>query len=211
MAPHYDNHASALKEAELIHVELDEHIQAGHVTVFPLEEVWDLHTLWLSPLSVISQVGRRPHLIFDFTRSGLNKSKERLALIEAIRFGSEIHRILQQFFDADLYLGTIYISKADLADAHMRLWVIMDDVPYVAFLAPNKTPRNQQLLGFTLSLPMGYIDIAPYFCMSTKTVADLSNKAIDQRDVTSKHPMEKAPEDRAADDKGTSKAQYDAI
>ena len=68
----YGTHASYLKYAELIHVELSEQIQAGHMDVYPLDTVMDLHKLWLSPIAVITQVGRRPHLIFYFTRSGLN-------------------------------------------------------------------------------------------------------------------------------------------
>ena len=46
---------------------------------------------------------------------------------------------------------------------------------------PIKKPSDTQLVGFHLSLPMGYVDNAPYFCMTTETVADLANKAISQR------------------------------
>ena len=51
----------------------------------------------------------------------------------------------------------------------------MDYVPYVALLIPNKKTSNQQLVGFHLSLPMVYVDSSPYFCMATKTVANLDN------------------------------------
>ena len=60
----------------------------------------------------------------------------------------------------------------------MRLWVRMEDIMFVAFCIPKKTPSNPQLVGFHLSLPIGYVDSAPYFCMSTDAVADLANKAI---------------------------------
>ena len=63
----YGNHASANKEAEFIHVELSDHVQAGHVAVFPLEAATALHNLWFLPFVVTSQVGRRPRLTFDFT------------------------------------------------------------------------------------------------------------------------------------------------
>ena len=65
-------HASASKEAELIHAELAEKVQAGYVAVSPLEAVTALQNLWLSPVAVTPQVGRRPRLIIDFTWSGLN-------------------------------------------------------------------------------------------------------------------------------------------
>ena len=66
---------------EFINTDLGKQVQAGHVTVFPLEAVNYLHNLWLSPIAVIPQVGRRPRLIFDFIPSGLNEVSKRLAPI----------------------------------------------------------------------------------------------------------------------------------
>ena len=79
----------------------------------------------------------------------------------------------------------------------------MEDVPSVAFLTPKKTPSNTQLVGFHLSLPMGYIESAPYFFMVTETVADLVNKAISQREQAGKNPLDFAAEARAADNSGS--------
>ena len=78
--------ASANKEEECINTELFEQVQAGHVTVFPLEAVSALHNLWLSPVAVTYQVGRRLHLIFNFTWSGLNDVSQVLSPIELMRF-----------------------------------------------------------------------------------------------------------------------------
>ena len=66
----------------------------------------------------------------------------------------------------------------------------MEDVSYVAFLIPKKTPRKTQLVGFHLYLPTGYIDNEPYFCMATEMVADLANKAISQREQAGEHPLD---------------------
>ena len=46
--------------------------------------------------------------------------------------------------------------------------------------------------------------------MATKTVADIANKAISQRDQAREHPLEMAAKVRAADDSGALEAQYDA-
>ena len=96
-------------------------------------------------------------------------------------FGGELLYILMKVLTTDSCPGTVYLSKVDLADAYMRLWVRMEDVPSSAFLIPKKTPSNTQLVGFHISVPMGYIDSAPYFCMAMDTVADLANEAISQR------------------------------
>ena len=89
--------------------------------ISPLDAVTALKNLWLSPIAVIPQVGRRPHLIFDFTWSGLNNISECLAPMEAMRFGGTLLRILKQVLTADLRLWTVYLIKVDLANAYMRL------------------------------------------------------------------------------------------
>ena len=53
-----------------------------------------------------------------------------------MRLGGALQRILKQVLTTNLHLGPVYLSRLDLADAYMRLWVRMEDVPYVAFLIP---------------------------------------------------------------------------
>ena len=98
--------------------------------------------------------------------------------MEAIRLRVTLLRILKKVLTAGLPLGPVYFIKADLADAYICLWVRMDDVPSVAFLIPKKTPSDTQLVGFHHSVPMGYINSAPYYCMAMETVSNLANKAI---------------------------------
>ena len=92
----------------------------------------------------------------------------------------------------------------------MRLWVRIEDFPSVAFLISKKTPSNTQLVGFHHSLPMGYIDSDPYFCVAKETVADLANAAISQREQAGEQPLDLAAESRAADDAVAPKTQADA-
>ena len=119
-------------------------------------------------------------------------------------------RILKNVLTADPRLGPVYLSKVDLEDAYMRLWVSMEDFPSVAFLIPKKTPNNTQLVGFHIFLPIGYIDSAPYFCMAKETVANLANEAISQKEQTYVHPLNMEAKYRAANDAGVLEAQADA-
>ena len=75
----YSANTSASKEEVFVHKELAEQVQAGHAVVFPLSAVTDLPNLWIYPVSIIPQVGRRPRLIFNFTWSGLNQATDRVA------------------------------------------------------------------------------------------------------------------------------------
>ena len=54
------------------------------------------------------------------------------------RFWGAMQCILKQVLSSDPRLGLVYLRKVDLADAYMRLWVKMEDVPSVAFLVPKK-------------------------------------------------------------------------
>ena len=81
--------------------------------------------------------------------------------MEAMRFGGVILRILGEVLTANPCLEPVYISKVDLAYAYMILWVIMEDILSVTILISKKPPSYLQLVGFHLSLTMGYVDGAP--------------------------------------------------
>ena len=124
-------------------MDLAEQVQARHVDFFPLEAVMSLHNLGLSTVAGIPQGGTRPHLIFDFTWSGLNKSTKLLSPMEVMRYGGVLHRILKQALTADPRLCPFYLIKVDLDDVYTRLWVRMEDIPSVAFLILKKPPSDQ--------------------------------------------------------------------
>ena len=69
-------------------------------------------------------------------------------------------------------LGPALLSKSNLADAYMRIWVRLEDIPLVAFLVPKATPNEEQLVGFHLSIPIGYVESTAFFCATTKTVKE---------------------------------------
>ena len=90
------------------------------------------------------------------------------------------------------WLGPVYLGKVDLADAYMRLWVRLEDTPYVGLLILRKIPTDKQLVGFHLSLPMGYVDSAPFFCLETETITDMANSSMADRHRTPPHPPRRA-------------------
>ena len=126
-----------------------------------------------------------------------------------MRFGGALQCILNQVLTVESRLGTVYLIKADLADAYMRLLVRMDDVPSVSFLIPNKNTSDTQLVVFHILLLMGYIDSATYFCMATETVTDLANEAITLKEQAGEHILELAAKDRVADEAGAPIAMAD--
>ena len=74
-----------------------------------------------------------------------------------MRFGKALYRVIDFILKAPPKLGPTFLNKVDLADAYMRIWVRLEDIPSVAFLVPKATPEEDQLVGFYLSIPMGYV------------------------------------------------------
>ena len=70
-------------------------------------------------------------------------------------FGGAVQRILKQVHTSEPYLWLVYLSKVDLVDAYMRLWVKMEDVLSVAFLTPRKTPATHSWQDSNSSSPWG--------------------------------------------------------
>ena len=96
--------------------------------------------LWLSPLAAIPQRGRKPRLIYDFSWSGLNEAFAQVAHKEAMRFRKALYRVIDCILRARPELGPTFLNKVDLADAYMRIWVRLEDIPSVALLVLKATP-----------------------------------------------------------------------
>ena len=174
---------------EFFHRELAKQVQLVHIVVPPLDAVRGLPKLCLFPVAAIPQVGWRPRLIFDFTWICLNEATARKYPEEVMRFGGTLRPIIRRLLVANPRLGQVYLGNVDLADAYMRLWVHLEDTPPVAFLIPRKNPTDYQLVGFHLSLPMGYMDSAPFFRMSAETISYMANAYMDDHHRTPPHPL----------------------
>ena len=142
-------------------------------------------------------------MIYDFTWSSVTATTDRLAPEEAMLLGNTLKRTIRHVLKADPTLGPIYLSKVYLADVYMRLWVRMEDIPSLVFLIPEKHPSNPHLIGFHLSLPMGYIYGASFFCATTETATDTTNTTIVQRQVSPPHLPETASSTWEGDDTGS--------
>ena len=72
-------------------------------------------------------------------------------------FIKALYRVIHCILAAPPKIGTTFLNKVDIADAYMRIWVRLEDIPLVAFLVPKATPEDNQLVGFHLSITKGYV------------------------------------------------------
>ena len=89
-----------------------------------------------------------------------------------MRLRKALYRLIDCILAAPPKLGPTFFNKVYLADAYMRIWVRLEDIPSVAFLISKSTPEEDQLVGFHLSIPIGYVESAAFFCATTETVKD---------------------------------------
>ena len=110
------------------------------------------------------------------------------APVEAIQSGQTLPHLLRTILHAKLRRGTVFMSKIDLLDAYLRVWIHLDGLLGLAFFILLYPLDQDTLIGFHLSFPMGYVDSAPYFLCASKTSADLSNHSWYSAANSQRHP-----------------------
>ena len=131
--------------------------------------------LWLSPVGFITQEDHCPHLIYDYTRSGLNSAVLREALSEAMQFRRLLPHLLHHILQSDSNLGPVFLSKVELEDTYMRVWDLPEDITRLVLVVLPYPSDTQKIIGVHLYLKMGYIESSPYFCCTSKTISNLAN------------------------------------
>ena len=82
------------------------------------------------------------------------------------------------------------MRKVDLADAYMCIWVRLADIPVVGFLIPRGKDSDPLLVGFHLSIPMGYVYSYSLFFAATKMVKYRALDTLHARGAVPEHPLE---------------------
>jgi hypothetical protein len=166
-------HQSTHEHIDFTRQEFSEMIEAGQWLALPYSAVRDLPNLRLSPTGVVPQRDRRPRPIVDYTYSDVNAGTQSVAP-DSIQFGTALNRFLQHLERADTRRGPIYLSKTDVADAFMRVWIALESIPVLGAILPSY-PGEEPIIAFPMILPMGWVDSPNFLCALTETIADLTN------------------------------------
>ena len=97
-------------------------------------------------------------MVYDFSWSIINAATSHPPPQDSKHFSNNLHHTLKIILHANPALGLVCLSKVDLANVYVWLWVRMEDVPLVALLIPKKNSTDPQPFDFHLSLLMGYIN-----------------------------------------------------
>jgi hypothetical protein len=167
-------HKSAKIEHAFLRKELRDMIKKGHWMLLPGSLVKNLKNLRISPIDVVPQRDRRSRTIIDYSFYNVNEDTAPIAPREPMQFGRALHRILRSLLEGNPIFGHVYLCKVDIADGFYRVWLLPSDIPKLGVAFP-KADGEEQLIGFPLALPMGWVNSPHYFCAATETVADTAN------------------------------------
>ena len=107
-----------------------------------------------------------------------------------MNFGTALHYVIDRIISTGPALRPNFMRKFDLADTCIRIWVQLADVTAVSLLVTRKKESDLKLVVFHLSIPMGYIESAPLFCMETKRMKELSLNSLHERGAALEHSLE---------------------
>ena len=174
-------HQSTLGKEMFVRDEFADMVEAGHWLVLPYALVKYLPSLRLSPTGVVPQKERRDRIIVDYTYSGVNQDTTALAP-DSLQFGHALTRYLEQLHRSDTRHGPVYMSKTDIADAFMQIWLDLHSIPTLAALLPlhdDETP----LVALPLVLPMGWVHSPNHLCAVTETICDITNDRLQSDNI----------------------------
>jgi len=168
-------HKSALKHVNFVQDEFADFCQQGFWTVLPFDCVKDLPNLQFSPLGVVPQCSRHPHLTVDLSFWGINEEMLRDAPIESMQFGQALERILIRIRHANPKYGPVHISKQDILDGFCRVPLAGGGQCSAPRSVVAHSARGATSHGYSLRLAHGVDQLLPIFCAITKTVANIAN------------------------------------
>ena len=182
-------HKSCLEHHDFLDEEMYQMTEKGQWMVLPYDEVKHLPNLRLSPPGVVPQHDRRPRTIVDYTFSFVNGKTLGLAPKEAMQFGRALQRILWKLVQCDRRHGPVRLIKVDIADGFYRIHVHPEDVPTLGVVFPS-APDGTKLVAFPLTLPMGWVESPPWFCVATETGADITNTWLQDGHTSGPHRLD---------------------
>jgi hypothetical protein len=83
-----------------------------------------------------TQRDQRPRPIIDYTFSEVNEAAASQAL-DTIKFGAALLRYLQRLERSDTRRGTIKLTKTDISDTIMRIWISLPTIPCLGAVLPT--------------------------------------------------------------------------
>ena len=126
----------------------------GHDVFLPWKSVHRLTRLWIRPVGLMPQDYIHPQLIYDYMWSDINEAVLQYASLEAMQFRISLLCLLRHIMWEYPVLGPVFMSKVNLENEYMHIYILMEDTPLLAFIVPTHPAYTYALISFHLSLTM---------------------------------------------------------
>jgi len=118
-----------------------------------------------------------------------------IAPTKAMQFGHAFQQLMQQIAYADPAFGPVHMTKLDIADGYYHVPLSTSGIPQLGVIMPFHTNDGDPIIAFPITLPMGWKDSPPFFCV-TKTIMDICNVQLQEGvQHASPHPLELLADD----------------
>ena len=171
-------HKSALDFTDFLEEEFANFVDCCQWIVLSWSRAKHLKNLRVSPPGVVPQRERRPRLIADLTFWLINMMTVNLSPKEAMQFGRSLDCLIHTIVLENPVYGHVHQMKVDLADGFYRMWLQLRNIPKLALVLPPLAGSTEPLIALPLGLPMGWVEPPPWFCVATKTIADVTNMSL---------------------------------
>ena len=94
-----------------------------------------------------------------------------------MQYGQALDCLIREIVYGDPALGYVYVLKADVSDGFYCIGLRPEDAPKLGLILPSGE-EEEPMVAIPITLPMGWKNSPPLFCMATETVADLANEAL---------------------------------
>jgi hypothetical protein len=105
-----------------------------------------------------------------------------------MQFGRALTRIPTKIVWADPCHGPVQLIKVDVANRFYCIHLALQHMLSLGVAFPPR-PDGAPLIALPLVLPMGWVKSRPFFCIATKTIADLANANLQQGAPVKKHRL----------------------
>ena len=125
--------------------------------------------LKILPAGVIPQCMQRPRPIINCSFSNINQNTLQLVPVHAMQFGWVLQCILHKITHANPKFGPTKLIKIDLMDGYCCISVSSKGIKQLGIIIPSSMVPEPQVV-FLLSLPMGWLESPPLFCMFAESI-----------------------------------------
>ena len=151
----YVHHLSTLRDTTFVHSKLEDQTHCRNILVLTLILVADVPNLCLVPVRLVPQEGQSLRITCYYSYSCINAAVYLQAPPMPFNLGDLAVPPKTNPFKP--CIQPRFLSKTNLSDVYMRIWIRPDDIPFLTLLELSHPSNTNPILSFNFYLHVQYI------------------------------------------------------